>query len=809
MAKARRKSRYAPPAATPAEPSVPRPLALPLDPQVEKKLLWVIASGLFLFGVYIAIVYYGQQPVPNSDFPTYSDTARDLWSFHMPDRFKRLPALGTLHLFFSLLIPGHSALLQAGWLVNAILYPFNCVLLFLVGRQILGNSPGALCFAMIAAMNSVILLLLIQPLTETAMIFCGLLSVYLILRRSWWCYLPCFCFSMVRYEGAAMILTALIADLILRESLRQRLISLGLAVLTGIPLLAWLIGASQTGKQNSHGSLLFAAAIALIVITLGLIALWLRRPKIGAATVIFVQTGVCLALGAFTLWKIPCIIFAAAGPLLLLRQDRYRYGAYFAAMLAAFCHPGGLFALIMLAAFEALGRPISWQRLLPMGVVVLTAVLCLTVSGERYMKHLETLPYVKQFTGGYRGKWNQWAYTKLLSKTTFEYLLRRPGNLSDELKARTDFLDLPYDQVQEISRLPHEEQEEALREIPLATMRNIYENEQTRVEARSKFNQLQTIVRWIAGILCAIGIFYAALRRDWKMLVPLIFLTCYVVVHSLRHVSQPRYTVPVLWLTLLLGCYGLRSLWYIVRADRWMPAIGQCFGQIVLLAAGGLWSLLLMRNYFDSDLARLSQTTYNMGVFLVAAAVLIGLGGTIIYFRRPRPWLPVAALLALTLTVLMSNHSAIVYRVGNGDHDREFRLLADWVRTETKTGERIATTMPQVLSLLAPERTDDFRHTDSFTHGELEPLEDIVPRLRQADITYFAWDSRIGRYPSNNYYKAWGIPTLQPLSKGEDVGSFQYLTTLKVNYKQYIHLYRLREASPSENTSVSENNDQR
>ena len=95
MARSRRKHRQ----------SIPRPApvshdkaALDLSPDLvakkERQLCMVTIVILLLFGIYLSVIYFGHQPVPNSDFPAFTRTAKEVLSFQRPTYFKRLPGLG-------------------------------------------------------------------------------------------------------------------------------------------------------------------------------------------------------------------------------------------------------------------------------------------------------------------------------------------------------------------------------------------------------------------------------------------------------------------------------------------------------------------------------------------------------------------------------------------------------------------------------------------------------------------------------------------------------------------------------------------
>jgi hypothetical protein len=141
--------------------------------------------------------------------------------------------------------------LTAGWLVNAILHPFTVVLLWLVGKQITGKS--AAWVALIAAINPWSVYMLTEPIVETTYLFFILFTIYLIFRRSRWAYLLASITTMVRYEGAALILAAFVVDIIQRKNRRDIVKAFAFSLLASIPLLIWLTLTVATWKGgNTH-----------------------------------------------------------------------------------------------------------------------------------------------------------------------------------------------------------------------------------------------------------------------------------------------------------------------------------------------------------------------------------------------------------------------------------------------------------------------------------------------------------------------------------------------------------------------------
>ena len=221
-----------------------------------------VAAALLAFGVYQSILYFGHKLVPIPDFPLIIRGGHELLSFKLPTSFKMAPVTGLLQACLSHLVGGRLPGLTAGWLLNAILHPFNLLLFWLIGKKILAKS--AVWLAIVAIITPWVLYMLREPLIETTFLFFSLLTVHLILTRSRWRYVLASIMPLVRYEGAALIMAAFVMDVIYSRDRRQWIKAFIYSVIASVPLMIWLLGTalaweSQTGH---YFNILFAKEYA-------------------------------------------------------------------------------------------------------------------------------------------------------------------------------------------------------------------------------------------------------------------------------------------------------------------------------------------------------------------------------------------------------------------------------------------------------------------------------------------------------------------------------------------------------------------
>ncbi len=199
-----------------------------------------LIAALLAFGIYQSVIYFGHKIVPISDFPDIIRIGHELLSFKVPSRFMQAPVVGLLQASLSYLVGGQHPDLTAGWLLNAILHPLNLVLLFLVGREIVGRA--AIWFAIVAILNYWVIYMLTEPIMETSLMFFLLLTFYLIFKHSNWCYAAASIATMVRYEGAALIFAAFVMDMIYRRSKQERIRAFVYSALATVPFAIWMLG---------------------------------------------------------------------------------------------------------------------------------------------------------------------------------------------------------------------------------------------------------------------------------------------------------------------------------------------------------------------------------------------------------------------------------------------------------------------------------------------------------------------------------------------------------------------------------------
>jgi hypothetical protein len=565
----------------------------------EKQTKWsdyTIKILLLGFGVWMSIYYFGFLASPNPDFPGFPAVARELLHFHQPGSYKRVPVHGffvALAALFTQSSPRPD--LVAGWVVCAILYPFTILLIYLLGRQFIGR--WAIWLALISSIQDWYVQSLVDPIAEMTLLFFILLTFYFIFRRSRWAYLFAAITSMVRYEGAALILAAFVWDMLEAKNWRQRGKAFAYSAAASVPLMLWAIGTIMN-------------------------------------------------------WS----------------------------------HEGG--------------------------------------------------HYIQEMGEASGGKFVFFGFIKMLWDSGFKYLFLPPTGASSDV---SDFL--------------------------------------------FKLNSILVILSF------GFGAGYSLFKRNWKVLMLLIFLLPYICIHAAHSFLFPRFGMPVNWLILLLTLYGLYSLYHLINKNNRISKLLIIAMQVVAAFCFALWFFGVYPYLKNS--ASLSHHSVPIPYVVLSIAVIFSaISAYLHHFRFLRADIVAFTILAVAV---ISNQYFLVQRIGNGDLDIEFIHLTDWYSANAKPGELMATTMAGPCTFF------DTAHASSYVNiGDVNANspDEFVKECLLRNITYIVWDTRSCGFKGGRFYKTWHLDYIEQLAFGKSVGPYEFITTLKGamtnGFLRVAHIYRLK-----------------
>ncbi len=136
---------------------------------------------LLAFGALVSAVFWRYQAMPAPDLSSFLKVGQELWTGQVPTDFMRAPVLG-------LLVYPLASVCGSAWtaalLINAVLYPCNIALVYLLLRRHLPRA--AMPLALLFAVNPYVIEMLTRTLCETLLICLSLLTLWLADRRSRW-----------------------------------------------------------------------------------------------------------------------------------------------------------------------------------------------------------------------------------------------------------------------------------------------------------------------------------------------------------------------------------------------------------------------------------------------------------------------------------------------------------------------------------------------------------------------------------------------------------------------------------------------
>jgi hypothetical protein len=209
--------------------------------------------------------------------------------------------------------------------------------------------------------------------------------------------------------------------------------------------------------------------------------------------------------------------------------------------------------------------------------------------------------------------------------------------------------------------------------------------------------------------------------------------------------------------------------------------------QIVVLVVGLVWLSTLVG--YLSGLSDVSPRSVSLPYAAVSASVLIVAAGALIY-KGKHLWRNVVILTVFCL-VIVSNQFSVAGVVRDGQRDAEFKQLLDWYIQNARPEEKMLSTMSGLMGILAPEYSDSFTSTGDI---KADSPEDFVNRCYAKGVTYIAWDSRIGLFPDDLFYRRMKLENVDMLRRPQSVGPYEYITTIfhKTEKWRYINVFRLR-----------------
>jgi len=167
-------------------------------------------------------------------------------------------------------------------------------------------------------------------------------------------------------------------------------------------------------------------------------------------------------------------------------------------------------------------------------------------------------------------------------------------------------------------------------------------------------------------------------------------------------------------------------------------------------------------------------------------------GGRVIY--KGRRLLRNLVILVVVCLIVISNQFILARVVGNGQRDIEFKYLSDWYLSNAQPGEKLVCSMAHLLKVLTQSQKQSFMSPAQV--GGDNP-EQFLRNCYKKDISYIAWDSRLGFFPGSPYYKSWKMKNIAALARPRSIGPYEFVTQLR-SERGFVNVFCLRSSRRSE-----------
>jgi len=290
----------------------------------------------------------------------------------------------------------------------------------------------------------------------------------------------------------------------------------------------------------------------------------------------------------------------------------------------------------------------------------------------------------------------------------------------------------------------------------------------------------------VAVVSFVFGAGYGLIRRQWKILMLLLFFVPYFLLHAFYPYPLQRFHSTIFWIALLICLYGFRCGWELLDGGGRVPRLVVGASQVLVILVAGLWFAQLAVH-----VPRVSQISPRSAYLpWVAVAVLVMIFCGRLYVFRWRRLLRELCILSLVGTMIVSNHFTVVRLLGNGQRDKEFKQLAEWFKAHAKPGDKLGVYMAGVVRMFAGELADSVVQPPAA-----EDPEQFVKACRDAGITYVVWATREGLSNDHVQYRRMGLDrNIRQLCEPRSIGPYQFVA--QVGWEGgYVNIFRLRNES--------------
>jgi hypothetical protein len=294
------------------------------------------------------------------------------------------------------------------------------------------------------------------------------------------------------------------------------------------------------------------------------------------------------------------------------------------------------------------------------------------------------------------------------------------------------------------------------------------------------------------------GSIYGLYKRNWNILVLLIFFVPYFLLHAWYPYPLTRYHTNTFWIALFICWFGLQSAWQIINKNQRIPIAVVTALQVLIMIVAGVWLFRLLP--FLPKMSAISARSASVPYVAIGIAALL-LGVQIFVERKTKnsKLLNKVVVLMVLALVIISNQFVLVKMIGDGQTDKEFVDLAQWYSKNAKPGEKLAIYMSDTVKMFA---TKNAEYVVGLP-GADSPAK-LVEACYKEGITYVVWAAREGLNPTHTAYRQLNLhKNLALLEKPRSIGPYEFITQLGSN-RGYVNVFRLHKPPRGESAEPNQ-----
>jgi hypothetical protein len=217
--------------------------------QTGKALDIAAVCLLVAVGLIYSMHFFRYIVFPNSDYAAFLETGQSWLRFEIPSSMKRAPLFSIITAVLAGIFRFPEGGLFSSNLYNALMLPVAMVLIYFLGKRLIGNA--AVWVAILAGIIPWMVRLSSESLAEMTMVVCLAATALAVQKDSRWAYLFAMLGSMARWDLGALLPAVALIDLIRHRKWLRTII---LASVASIPFIICMIITYLQLRQSPPGA---------------------------------------------------------------------------------------------------------------------------------------------------------------------------------------------------------------------------------------------------------------------------------------------------------------------------------------------------------------------------------------------------------------------------------------------------------------------------------------------------------------------------------------------------------------------------